>query len=254
MEILKKILVNDFNSISLSEIETASLMNRRDTKYVIDLPCTAALLQYLSNDYKVLEIDSKRIFKYHSTYFDTDTLTLFKQHHTGRLNRYKIRFRNYVDTGSAFFEIKYKNNHGRTLKSRISTTNNDGKAINSKEMTFLETTTPLNPKNLISTLSIDYDRITLINAEKTERVTIDLNLTFVNGSETKKFANMAVIEVKHDKTNVSLARTFFKNSKIRMGGISKYCIGVMLLFEKVNQNRFKHKYNRIYKKYHQVAS
>ena len=41
-----------------------------------------------------LEIDGKRLFNYQTEYFDNENKILFKNHQNGKLNRYKIRFRN----------------------------------------------------------------------------------------------------------------------------------------------------------------
>ena len=35
-----------------------------------------------------------------------------------RVNRHKIRFREYVDSGLVFLEVKCKNNKGKTIKKR----------------------------------------------------------------------------------------------------------------------------------------
>jgi hypothetical protein len=250
---LENLLSNNFTSIQLSELESASLMDRKDKKYVVNLALVKELLVELSSEYSILEINSKRIFRYLSTYFDTKDLHLFKMHHTGKLNRYKVRFRNYLDSKSTYFEIKLKDNHGRTLKSRILSECAAIPNLNSEEISYLENNTPLIANDLQEILTVEYDRITLINSDKTERITIDLNLSFKNGNSVENFEEMAIVEIKHLKTTNSLANNFLKKSKIRSGGISKYCIGVILFFENVSHNRFRHKFNKLYKPYKLVS-
>ena len=46
-------------------------------------------------------------------------MTLYHDHHNGKLNRYKVRRRRYIDTDTEFLEVKLKNNKKRTIKSRI---------------------------------------------------------------------------------------------------------------------------------------
>ena len=43
---------------------------------------------------------------------------MFHNHHNGKLNRYKIRFRDYINTKNSFLEVKFKTNKGETIKSR----------------------------------------------------------------------------------------------------------------------------------------
>ena len=44
---------------------------------------------------------------------------MYLKHHNNKLNRYKIRFREYVDNDEKFLEVKYKTNTERTIKDRI---------------------------------------------------------------------------------------------------------------------------------------
>ncbi len=253
MDEISKIIYEKYAKLHLSEIESASLMARKDIKYVTDIPVATQMLTEMASEYYVMEIASKTIFKYNSKYFDTDDLKLFKMHRNGKLNRYKVRFRNYVDTNSTFFEIKYKNNHGRTLKSRIESENNIEPKIINNEKTYLELHTPLIAKDLKSIIDIEYDRITLINKAKTERVTIDLNLTFRISDQIKEFPEMVLIEIKQQNKCASIAKEYLKSIKIRPGGISKYCVGIMLFFKDVNHNRFKHKFTKLYKPFKLVS-
>lgn len=253
MEEILKIINDKFAKIQLSELDSASLMERKESKYVTNIPVATKILVALASSYSVMEINTKTIFKYNSNYFDTDDFKLFRMHRNGKLNRYKIRFRNYIDTNSTFFEIKYKNNHGCTLKSRIASENSTKPAIIENEKSYLETHTTLKASDLKSILNIEYDRITLINLEKTERVTFDFNLSFHITESKKQFSEMVVIEIKQENASRSMVKDYMKSVKIRPGGISKYCVGIMLFFKDINQNRFKHKFNKLYKPYQLVS-
>lgn len=249
MEEILKIINEKFAKIQLSEIDSANLMVRKDCKYVTDIQAATKMLVELASAYSVMEINTKLIFKYNSNYFDTEDLKLFRMHRNGKLNRYKVRFRNYVDTNSTFFEIKYKNNHRRTIKSRIESENYSKSKIVNIEKSYLETNTTLIASDLKSILNVAYDRITLISLEKNERVTLDFNLSFYNSESKKQFSEMVVIEIKQENASRSIVKDYLKSIKIRPGGISKYCVGIMLFFNEIKQNRFKYKFNKLYKPY-----
>ena len=67
----------------------------------------------------ILQIDGKRKHDYKSLYFDTEDRKFYNDHHNQRVNRYKVRYREYVDSGLVFLEIKCKNNKGKTIKKRL---------------------------------------------------------------------------------------------------------------------------------------
>lgn len=95
-------------------------MERHDTKYILKQDTLDQLLQYLIDYYEVLEIDTKRIFTYHTQYFDTDDYRFYHQHHNRKLIRYKVRRRNYVDSDTMYLEVKFKNNKCKTTKNATS--------------------------------------------------------------------------------------------------------------------------------------
>ncbi len=255
MNKIKEIINNQFEAVFLDEIESANLMNRRDSKYVLNTSQLNTFLVQMSEYYNVLEIENKRIFRYESHYFDTADLTLFKMHLNGKLNRYKIRQRNYIDTQTGFFEVKFKNNHGSTIKKRYLNDSVFKQKLEKTDEIFLEKNSNLQPNNnnFQYSLTTDYQRITLINKNKTERITIDLNLIFRNNNTAKYFSDMAIIEIKQQKNSQSIAKTILKNLKIRKGGISKYCIGVILLNKNIKYNRLKPKFDKIYKPFQLVS-
>ncbi len=52
--------------------------------------------------------------------FDTPEFELFRWHHAGGRNRYKVRARQYVESRYTFLEVKHKTNKQHTVKSRLS--------------------------------------------------------------------------------------------------------------------------------------
>ena len=100
-------------------MDEVALMERVDDKYTISYEELKNILDNISNEYFCLEIDGKRSFSYQTEYLDTSENILFKNHQNGKLNRYKIRFRDYIESKKTFLEIKFKCNKGVTKKTRI---------------------------------------------------------------------------------------------------------------------------------------
>ena len=105
---------------------------------------------------------------YRTLYFDSPEFELFRRHHAGMLNRYKVRSREYVDSQLAFLEVKHKTNKGRTIKQRIQTSALADE-IEKETAEFLQTAYPFNPANLEPKLWVEYDRITLVSPARHNR-------------------------------------------------------------------------------------
>jgi len=239
VEQIKNIL-SAFEPITLSEMDSVKLMDRTDTKFIFKQSELSAILEQLKNDYKVLNVNGNTISKYESLYFDTPDFKLFHKHRTGKLNRYKVRFRKYVESELNFFEVKFKNNKGRTIKDRVKQ-QRIGEKIEDKAEGLLKDKTPLTPDNLEAKIWVNYSRITLVNKHTPERVTLDLNLHFINNTQIKNIDNLVIAEVKQDKATASPFIKLMKKNHIREGSISKYCFGIISLFEKIKHNNFKPK-------------
>ena len=83
--------------------------------------------------------------------------------------------------------------------------------------------------------------MTLVNRDKTERLTIDTNIRFRNlhtGRE-QSLPDLVIIELKQDGNRPSLARQLLADHHIHPGGFSKFCIGSVLTDPALKQNRFK---------------
>jgi hypothetical protein len=239
METVNNIL-NDFEPITLKEMDNVKLMDRTDTKYVFRLEHLPAFLNEIKDDYRVLDVNGHRISRYESLYFDTRNFDLYMSHHRGKPTRYKIRCRKYVESELHFFEVKFKNNKGRTIKDRVKQKLIDG-SIKDKAEALLVEKTPLFAAHLEAKLWVNYSRITLVNRNSPERVTIDINLNFKNEESDVNIQNLVIAEVKQDKALASTFIRLMKKYHIREGSMSKYCFGVISLFNKIKHNNFKPK-------------
>lgn len=246
-------LLAKFDPISLEEMKNIRLMNRTDTKFVTSHRKLLQLLELASNDYYVQEIEGRRIGEYYTMYFDTPNFDMFRVHQSGHANRQKLRIRCYVESKLSFLEIKSKDNHSRTLKRRIRMPGFDptdpsydvrfsGEEENlSACEAFLKEYLHYDSDSLEERIENSFQRITLVNKGKTERLTIDMNLRFRNlvTNKEKSLDNVVVIELKRDGLVKSPIIDMLKQVRIKKSGFSKYCIGSAFTNPLLPQNRIK---------------
>jgi hypothetical protein len=231
-----------FKSISLKEMDSVALMNRTDTKFVVSKKAAEAVLNELTETYRVLQIGDKRTFHYRTVYFDTTDKTLLYEHLRGKLNRVKVRAREYVGTATRFFEVKKKTNKGKTVKSRIPKSA-ELNAIQPKEAEFLSSVSSLNAATLEPVIEINFNRTTLVNLEFKERITFDFQLTYSGNGRQKLNPDYVIIEHKRDSlsSHGSPALKALKQNAIYPSSMSKYCLGMILLGETQRYNGYKPK-------------
>ena len=239
-------ILNAMEPISLDEMSAVKLMNRIDTKYVADDLTVAKLFSLIKDEYYVQEIDGKRVAKYDSVYYDTPDNHMYIIHQAKKLKREKLRVRNYVDTGNYFCEVKHKNNHGRTKKKRIEVGQEVFNDIKSDPATreFVENQLPTYDfEGFEKKLSTAFDRITIVNKGKTERITIDYNVRFHNfeNGNDEGIAPLIIMELKRDGQCESFFQKTLFELRVKPLSISKYCIGRALTDKTLKQNRFKKK-------------
>lgn len=220
-------------------------MNRTDTKFVILESQLPQVLGEVSEYYKVLEVEGKRLSQYHSRYFDTDELKFYHDHHRGRAGRIKVRVRTYAEVGLSFLEVKRKDKKGDTIKKRIPV---DGflTDFNDEQVGFLE---EINGHSYLLSPSIEnsFKRVTLVNNVAEERLTIDTDLSF---NDKRLFSgqkgDLAIIEVKQSGLQrQSPIMKVLKAHHILPYKVSKYCLGMASLHPGLKQNRFKQKFLKI---------
>ena len=230
--------LSSFDKISLDEMNGVSLMKRVDTKFILSESQLLKVFSKIQKDYKVLEIDNERLMQYSTLYFDTQNKKCFKEHHNGKLNRYKIRMRKYLVSDLCFLEVKKKNNLGVTNKTRRQI--KDFETIlssGSKEFIY---NSQINDLLLEPALYNNFNRITLVNKNYPERVTIDTNLSFKSANKEKIFDNLVVIEIKQEGKRLNtVMNKALKLMSILPTNFSKYCLGITNTFDNIKSNRFK---------------
>lgn len=229
-----------FNTIGLEQTnENASLQERIDTKYVLSLNTVPEILDACKEHYYIQEINGERVSKYETTYFDTHDLHFYHAHHAGHANRIKIRVRQYLNTGACYLEVKQKTNKGITKKTRAIFDKAYNSIASSLEDDVFDVSARLFKNELEQKAIITYNRITLISKLTLERVTIDCNVTFIKDSRAVLFEDFAIAEIKQANKSQSFFISLMKAQGLREGSISKYCLGIISLYDKVKQNRFK---------------
>jgi hypothetical protein len=241
-----KQLVNNLDPISLGEMDSVSLMKRTDTKFIIHQKQLIEVLEIIKNQYKVLEINENRILTYSSLYFDTENKKFYHDHHNGKVNRTKVRMRKYVESNICFLEIKQKDGKGKTTKSRIKI-NDFETELSPKLVDFIDSKT-FNKTTLKPIIWNKFSRITLVNKNAMERLTIDLGLEFKMDASLKAYKNLVIIEVKQERFDRSSpVVTALKEKGINPYSMSKYCIGMTDIYPQLKYNHFKRKIMKINK-------
>lgn len=169
-------------TLDLDRIAAVRLMNRVDTKYLVDERRCMELLELAADQYYVQIIDDCRACRYATLYYDTPQWDMYHLHHNRRLTRQKIRTRTYVETGVTYLEVKNKSNKGRTHKRRMALDRSlfAAAATDTAAADFLRREARYAPEALSPSLATRFVRVTLVNHAMTERLTIDFDLHFDN--------------------------------------------------------------------------
>jgi hypothetical protein len=232
-------ILSSFEELTLKELDVVRLLDRVDTKYVFNIEKLPEVLADLRKGFRVLNLNGIRQSCYETIYYDTDNFSMYHHHHNGKSNRHKVRLRRYCDSDINYLEVKFKSNKGRTIKSRIRkelfTTN-----IEQELSSFLEKTPSL-PADIKPVLWVNYTRMTFANKENTTRLTIDTNLRFSTGEKEKNFNSLVIAEIKQSRATQSSFHTLMQNHRIPSISVSKYCLGMAILYEGIKKNNFKRK-------------
>ncbi len=237
-------LLEHLAPITLEQMSEIRLMNRTDTKFVTNKEKLVQLLELAQGHYYAQFNAGSKIAAYRTTYWDTDEHRYYMDHHNKRAPRQKVRVRTYMDSGVTFLEVKTKNNHGRTKKKR---TEVPGQGQIAGMDDFLQEMVRLGVADIHETVQNNFHRITLVNYGKTERLTIDFDVSFLNmetGLETGT-GDLVIIELKRDGNVFSPVLDLLRQLRIKPSGFSKYCIGSAMTNPSLKRNNFKPKLQRI---------
>ena len=233
--------------ITLDEMSGIRLMNRTDTKFLANKAQLIQVLTLARDKYYVQQIGDKRISQYRTVYWDSSDYRFFHMHQSGRRPRTKVRVRTYEDSGNlTFLEVKKKDNHGKTRKKRIQVPSQT-EVFEPDCMEFVRKHTNSSLSEFHPCLQNHFHRITLVNREKTERLTIDFNIDYTN-FDTHNEANsdqLVIIELKRDGRVYSPIKDILMRLRIKPHGYSKYVIGSHMTNPSLKANLLKVKMREI---------
>jgi hypothetical protein len=228
-----------FSPIALAEMEQVKLMDRVETKFVFHVSALESLMPKLIAHYDVMEHLGNRQSRYETVYFDTDDFWMYRMHHNGKANRFKLRIRRYLDTSTAYCEFKLKNHKKRTQKQRIPCSWQESEKQGFHLFEQLKVPQLAGLMGLCPSLKVNYTRITLVGKDRSERITLDIGLTTTAGTFPIRTPEICIAEVKQSGRTDSEFLQLMHHMQIAPLRISKYCLGMMIHHPSLKRNNFK---------------
>lgn len=233
-----------FAPIGLAEMDGVKLLDRCDTKYALPDAVLPGVLHALLPEYRLLEVGGARGIGYRSLYLDTPGFNLYHDHHNGRGHRSKVRFREYLGSDLCFLEVKRKTGRGDTEKKRMRIGQIPG-TMSEEQRTFVKARAATQA-DLVPVLWNHYTRFTFVHRQRAERLTIDRTLRFSSGCDERAVDGLCIAELKQARADqASPFARLMRAMGTRPGGISKYCLGVLLLHPWIKHNAFNEALRRI---------
>jgi hypothetical protein len=232
-------ILGEFDPITLQQMDKVKLQDRVDTKFMFPDTILPSVLEKMKENYYALDINGMRYNHYETLYFDTEGFDLYLRHHNGRVNRYKFRARRYVESNLHFFEVKFKNSKGRTIKDRIKRPEIYSYICDTSNE-LVRNISNVNPDSLVAKIWVNYRRMTFVSKHSQERLTVDTKLTFIDNNQTIPIRGLVIAEVKQGSArDKSEFINLMRRHRVQQKSISKYCLGVISLNKKIKQNNFK---------------
>ncbi|HRA17242.1 MAG TPA: polyphosphate polymerase domain-containing protein [Flavobacteriales bacterium] len=231
-------ILQQFDPIALRDMDGVALQTRMDTKYLFGIGRLPQILETLSSEYRMLEVDGQRGSTYRTLYFDTPERQFYFDHHNGRSFRSKVRMREYASSGASFLEVKRRTGRGGTDKRRIPIPA-IMEHLTGGQVAFVAEASGFT-RSLVPTLWNEFFRYTLVHRERAERLTLDTSLSFRDANGEASLASVCVAELKEGKTgHGSPFAALMRGLPAPPASFSKYCIGTILLTPGIKHNQFK---------------
>ena len=199
----------------------------------------------------VLQHDGRRSFAYSTTYHDTTDRRLHRDTAHRRPTRFKVRVREYADTGLAMLEVKTKDRRGRTVKHRADVSQFADPPVRPHgELTHemrahVDAVLDIDLANRLGpALRVDFRRTTLMANSGDSRCTVDLGLHSEDPQGNAVDPDLIVIETKSDIRASAIDRWLWAHS-IRPTRLSKYCTSMAALDASLPANHW-HRQLRTY--------
>ncbi|MBK7383680.1 MAG: polyphosphate polymerase domain-containing protein [Flavobacteriales bacterium] len=230
--------IEAFEPITLSEMDGVKLQDRVDTKYVLPVADLPALFDAMCAHYRILEVGGVRGTAYRSLYFDTVDHKHYQDHHNQRTFRSKVRFREYVGSDLIYLEVKRKTGRGRTDKVRMRV-DAIPTELNAEQKQFVNEAQGRD-EVLVPSLWNHFERFTFVGKHTPERLTMDMDLRYTDPNGEGELSGIVVAELKQSRADrTSPFMELMRSMGHRPKGMSKYCIGMLILHRPVKYNAFK---------------
>jgi hypothetical protein len=235
-------------------VATASLQTRMDRKYLVPADVFARFAAMTTGRFSVLDIEGRRLFRYESVYFDTGSLTAYRQHAHGRRRRFKVRTRTYLDTSECAFEVKVRGGRGETIKERYlydwadrARLTEPARRIALQRLPELGTAGDLD-----AVITTAYRRATFLDPLTGSRLTCDVDMVFSShgalrgdGVEVRRDGPTGMVLVESKTVGVAaLADRLLWQLGQRPVSLSKYCVGMALVRPDLPANRWNRELRR----------
>lgn len=246
--------LRELPGIGLEELTAdAALMTRVDRTYLVPAAAVQRLLHEMADDLRVLEIDRRRSFAYRSVYHDTEQLASYRAAATGRRRRFKVRRRDYVDTGASFVEVKTRSGRGESCKARLALPDcspaDAAGHLSGEGLAFVHDQLaaagiPIPAGALHPVLATRYNRTTVLcrptdGRSEPSRITLDTSLAWTDAADgaTARLAELVVLETKAGTRPGPADRLLWELGH-RPLRLSKYAVGLALLRPELSANRW----------------
>lgn len=216
----------------LERMDSVQLMRRFDSKYVVPQSWLPEMIEAMQGHAHLLEVEGQWDSAYSNVYFEPPGDDFLMDHLRGKARRMKVRTRTYGSNGLSFLEVKRRLPGGRTLKDRMLRDNADATEFNVAELDFLREHArdydTLEPR-----LHGAFQRLTLVDFDRKERVTIDRDLTCGLHGEAPSplLEGLAILEIKQPRPDrYGPAQRWLRNRDGRHGivgrktRVSKYTV------------------------------
>lgn len=234
-------IFSTYKKIDATEFQPLVLSKQNAVKYLVPSSFIPELLSQCSDNYQLMETSGKSSVKSEVIYFDTTDLKFFSDHINGKQNRVKVRIKSSCSKETKTWEMRRRINKGYVDVKRILFTDNHPEIDEEAEDKFGQFT-DLEISSLVPMINVSYTRITLLNTELAERVTIDENLVFKSPQNPDKAFNLsglALIVVRKKRKASSYLTGLLMQKHIRKAVFSKYCLGVSLAIPDAKSNMYK---------------
>lgn len=234
-----------FDAIALNRlVSEAALQTRVDRKYVLTRDAAARVVGSLDARTRILDTDGVRAFRYESSYFDTPDLLSFRMAAQPRRRRFKLRTRAYLDSRTAFLELKTRGARSATVKDRVEYAASDRSFLTDAARGYAADALDAigvggaRADDLGLRLITRYRRATFVSADGSARSTVDIDLEWMEATgSTLTIPALAIIETKSGAAASVFDRALWSAGH-RPVRISKYATGLAALHPELPRNRW----------------